>query len=254
VRRYHLWQFRTIEEEQTGGTEELEESVRERDSLLRKTHQTVRNDLQIIYGVLKLQSGRVRDALAQNFLAADQTRIMAIALVHERLTNSPEANTLDFPEYAKKLIDQLIQSYGSDSRDIHVKFELEPLPLSLGTAIPCGLIINELVTNSLRYAFPDKGPGEILIHFRQKDGSKIRLLVRDNGVGFPTNLDFRKTSTLGMMLVTGLTEQLGGTIALNNSNGTEFDISFPMNGSSPQPSVPAPRESCPAPHQSQVVS
>jgi two-component sensor histidine kinase len=203
---------------------------------------------------LKLQASRVSDELAQSFLASDQTRIMAIALVHERLTSSPQPDSLDFPEYAKNLIDQLLQSYGSDSKEVRVKFDLEQFPLSIGAAIPCGLIINELVTNSLKHAFPNGRQGEILVCFRQKDGYNIRLLVSDNGVGFPAGLDFRKTSTLGLMLVTGLTEQLGGTIALKNDNGTEFDINLPLNGNSNQASIPASGESYQKAHQTEAVS
>jgi two-component sensor histidine kinase len=107
------------------------------------------------------------------------------------------------------------------------------------------LIINELVTNSLRYAFPDKRSGEILIRFGQLDEHNLRLTVRDNGIGFPKGLDFRKTPTLGLMLVTGLTEQLGGNIVLRNHTGTEFNISFPSNGAEPtEARTPAPAEIC----------
>jgi two-component sensor histidine kinase len=180
--------------------------------------------------MLRLQAARVPDEKIQGYFTADQTRVMAIALVHESLSRAPELGKLDFPGYAKNLASQLAKAYLTDPQSVRIHFDVEPLPLELPKAIPCGLIVNELVTNSLRHAFPDNRPGEILIRFGQMNGHNLRLVVRDNGVGFPKGLDFKKTSTLGLMLVTGLTEQLGGEIVMRNHHGTEFDVSFPANG------------------------
>jgi two-component sensor histidine kinase len=244
IRRYHLWQFREDPEEvESDGLEEMEQSLHTKDALLRETYQAVKNDLQVIYGVLKLQSGRVQDRKIRSYFVADQTRVMAIALVHERLSKSDDLGSVDFPGYARNLAEQLIRSYFPDSQDIQIRFDLAPIPMRLKTAIPCGLIINELVTNSLRYAFPDRRQGEILIRFGQLDEHNFRLTVRDNGVGLPKGLDFKNTSTLGLTLVTGLAEQLGGTIAMQNQDGTEFNISFPSDGNQPtQAMAPAPAE------------
>jgi two-component sensor histidine kinase len=255
MRRFHLWQFREVKEEEPSvDAEEFEESLNEKDALLRKTYQTIRNDLQVIYGVLKLQSSRVQDQQVRSFFAADQTRVMAIALVHERLSQSEDLGAVDFLAYAKNLADQLVKTYFPDSHDIRISFDVAPLPLQLDRAIPCGLIINELVTNSLRYAFPDKRQGEILIRFGQLDNHHLRLTVKDNGVGFPKNLDFKKASTLGLMLVTGLTEQLGGTIAMRNQTGTEFNISFPSNGDHPTETLSPPPTETYQSQQAQRVS
>jgi two-component sensor histidine kinase len=255
MRRFHLWEFRDVIEKdspETDGQSEL--SLLAMSSVLRQTYQATRNDLQVIYGVLKLQSNRVGDEQIKRYFAADQTRVMAIALVHERMSKSEDLENVDFPGYAKHLTEQLKRSYLTNSQEIDVNCEVAPLPVKIGTAIPCGLIINELVSNSLQYAFPKDRPGEISVRFGQLDSDNLRLTVQDNGIGFPRGFDFRKTSTLGMMLVTGLTQQLGGTIALRNENGTAFDISFPSNGDSRvQPSMPAPVENHPS-HQTQTVS
>ena len=230
MRRYHLWQYREVRDEsESGKCEQMEKSLDSKDDLLRETYQAVKDDLQVIFGVLKLQSGRVQDRQVRSYLVADQTRVMAIAMVHERLSKSDDLGSVDFPGYARNLTEQLVRSYFPHSQDVQLRFDVAAIPLRLKTAIPCGLIINELVTNSLRYAFPDQRQGEILIRFGQLDEHHLRLTVRDNGVGFPEGLDFRKTSTLGLTLVTGLTEQLGGTVAMRNHTGTEFNISFPSD-------------------------
>lgn len=255
LRRYHLWEFRdVVEEEKADTVERSDESLAAMSELLRKTYQDTRNDLQVIYGVLKLQSSRVSDEQIRRYFAADQTRVMAIAMVHEKMSKAEDLACVDFPGYARNLTEQLVKSYHSESKNVQVSCDIAQLPLRIGTAIPCGLIINELVSNSLLYAFPEDRPGEVLIRFGQLDGQNFRLTVQDNGIGFPKGLDFKKTSTLGLMLVTGLTQQLGGTIALRNESGTTFDISFPSNGNLPaEPSIPAPVESYPS-HQTQTVS
>ena len=249
-RRYHLWQFHEVKEEEKKGPE-LEGVLEAREALLRETYRTVRNDLQVFYGLLRLQAARVQDEKIRGYFSADQTRVMAIALVHERLSQAPELGKLDFPEYAKNLTGQLVKNYLADPQSVRIHFDVEPLPLELPKAIPCGLIVNELVTNSLRHAFPDNRQGEILIRFGQANGHNLRLVVRDNGVGFPKGLDFKKTSTLGLMLVTGLTEQLGGDIVMRNHHGTEFDVSFPANGTAHlQAPVPAKTPEAYPSHQS----
>jgi len=255
MRRYHLWQFRRpAAEEKVAESENFEEVLTAKDELLRETYQAVKNDLKVIYGLLKLQSKIVRDEKARSHFAADQTRVMAIALVHERLSKAQELGFIDFPAYAKNLTDRLVQAYLSDSQDVRIKYDVASMPLKIGTAIPCGLILNELVTNSLRFAFPDNRQGEILIRFGRLDAENLRLTVSDNGVGLPKGLDFKKTSTLGLMLVTGLTEQLGGTIDHRNHNGTEFDVSFPSNGRLPAQTSMPPQVSVQPSHQTQTVS
>jgi two-component sensor histidine kinase len=149
-----------------------------------------------------------------------------MALIHEKLYQSKDLSRISFAEYIQGLATQLFHSYAANSHAITLKVDVGDVLLNIDTAIPCGLIINELVSNSLKHAFPASKEGEIRIGLHS-DNNKLRLIVSDTGVGFPKDLDFRNTGTLGLELVTTLTDQLRGTIELHSNGGTEWKIIFP---------------------------
>jgi two-component sensor histidine kinase len=157
-----------------------------------------------------------------------QDRVRAMGLVHERLYKSSDLANIDLTGYVQNLANHLMRSYGSGEGSVDLDLQVEPLPLGIDAAIPCGLIINELVSNSLKYAFPEGRKGKIFLSFRRENGDKLRLIVKDDGVGMSEKIDLASTQSLGLKLVQGLVQQLGGTLTYKIDNGTEFDISFTL--------------------------
>ncbi len=203
----------------------LYESLAEKEVLLREIYHRVKNNMQIISSLLKLQSGYVKEEKYREMFKESQNRIMSMSLVHEILYRSKDLAQIDFNNYIRELTKGLLQSYGTGS--IKLRINVENISLGIDYAIPCGLIINELVTNSLKHAFPQGREGEIKISLISTGENIIELTVSDNGVGFPKDLDFRKANTLGLRLVTILAEnQLHGETILDLSSGTEFKIKF----------------------------
>ena len=163
---------------------------------------------------------------ARQFLRESQDRIRSMALVHEMLYRSQDLARIDFGEYARSLVQQLLRSYSVDVRQLKHAIDIEHTLLGVDEAVPCGLIINELVANSLKHAFPANRGGRIWVRM-EADEHRCTLRVGDDGVGFSKELDFQQTETLGLQLVRTLTDQLGGVISLSREAGTEFTVSFP---------------------------
>ncbi|MEM4196113.1 MAG: PAS domain S-box protein, partial [Methanothermobacter sp.] len=201
--------------------EEILRSLREKEVLLREIHHRVKNNLQIISSLLNLQLSRIGDEELRKIVRESQGRIKAMAMIHEHLYQSESLERVNFREYVEKLVGDIIISHGVSVRK---NIEIEDMELDLDTAIPLGLIINELVTNSIKYAFPD-GRGTITIGMRKADGS-VELVVADDGVGLPEDVDPSSTGTLGLKLVGLLTEQLNGKMTLDVDGGTKFSIVF----------------------------
>lgn len=204
-------------------SEKIKQSLKEKEILLQEIHHRVKNNIQIISSLLSLQSFYIKDEKYKEMLKDSQDRIKSMALIHEKLYQSANLADISLEEYIQDLVQSLYRSYGTSS----ITLEVEGSDVSLGidAAIPCGLIINELVSNSLKHAFPDD-KGKIRICFRSKDDD-IELVVSDNGMGIPDTIDFRTTESLGLHLVTILVEdQLKGTVSLERSNGTTFIITF----------------------------
>ncbi len=210
--------------EQRQAEERIKASLEEKVVLLKEIHHRVKNNLQIISSLLNLQSDYLEDDRSLNIFKVSQNRIESMALIHEKLYQSKDLARINFAEYVQDLVDSLLSSYEIDSSRISAKLDLDDSLLSLDAAIPCGLIINELVLNSLKHAFPIK-KGDICITF-SKNKNAFTLLVSDNGVGFPAELDFQNTKSLGLQLVNALTSQLKGTLELNKDNGVEFKLTF----------------------------
>ena len=194
--------------------------------LLKEIHHRVKNNLMIISSLLNLQSSYIKDKASQDVFKESQNRAQSMALIHEKLYQSTDLKSIDFGEYISTLATKLFHTYNADPRLIKLKINAENILLDINTAIPLGLIVNELITNSLKYAFPDGKPGKINVDFHPKD-LHYEFIVKDNGIGFPEDIDFKKTDSLGLLIVNSLTDQIDGEITLDKNNGTEFKIKFP---------------------------
>jgi two-component sensor histidine kinase len=212
----------------------LKASLNEKEVLLKEIHHRVKNNLQIISSLLNLQTGHSKNEEASQIIQESQNRIRAMALIHETLYQSRDLAKIDFAEYIHNLAYHLFISYNVSSVVIHLNVEVDDVFLSINTAIPCGLIINELVSNSLKYAFPrslaenrKNVRNEISIALNKEADEMLVLIISDNGVGLSPHIDYKNTTTLGLQLVNTLTEQLDGIIELQQQQGTTFKIVFP---------------------------
>jgi PAS domain S-box-containing protein len=206
--------------------EQIHVSLQEKEVLLKEIHHRVKNNLQIISSLLNLQSKYINDPQALQMFIDSQNRVKSMALIHEILFQSREIAKLDFAEYIKNISIQLFRSYDAYSKNITLVINVKDIILDFDTAIPCGLIVTELVSNSLKYAFMDGRKGEISIEFSSDHSGLLTLIVSDNGIGFPENIEFEKMESLGLKLVVALANQLAGTVELDHSKGTTFKITF----------------------------
>ena len=206
---------------------QLTSSLVEKGVLLKEIHHRVKNNMQLISSLLSLQSGYITDEATLLAMRESQGRIKAMALVYEKLYGTEDLAMVDFHGYAESLVYGLFGSNGADTAKITPRLEIDKLPMDVDTAVSCGLMINELVSNALKHAFASQEGGEILVELGQETSGNLVLKVEDTGVGFPAELDFRETETLGLQLVGMLVEQLEGEIELENSNGARFQIIFP---------------------------
>jgi len=203
----------------------ISSSLKEKELLLKEIHHRVKNNLQVVSSLLKLQSSYVKDERSLDLLVDSQNRIRSMALVHQKLYQSKDFSEVDFSEYLKQLTEHLFHVFKSRQGDIGVVINAADINLSIDLAIPCGLILNELISNSLKYAFPGNNKGKINISFGKNEG-KYEIILSDNGIGFPKELDYRKTKSLGLQLVNTLVGQIDGTISMENTAGTTFKITF----------------------------
>lgn len=196
-----------------------------RETYLKEVHHRVKNNLQVISSLLFLQSSHIPDPAMREILQESQNRVKSIALIHEKLYRSPERARLDFGEYVRDLVTDLFRAYGM-SGHVAVQTVIANVAFEVDTAIPCGLILNELISNVFKHAFPGNRKGEVTITLALADSGEYQLTVRDNGVGFRPGLDWRTSNTLGLQLVHDLTRQLEGTLSVIFDGGTVFDIRF----------------------------
>lgn len=201
-------------------------SLREKEILLKEIHHRVKNNLQIISSLLNLQSAHIRDPRALEVFKEGQGRVRSMALIHEKLYQSADLERVDFSEYIKNLAAYLFRSYEVHAGAVVLNVEAEDVLLGVDTAIPCGLIINELVSNSLKHAFPGGGGGSINIRLRPADAERLTLVVADDGVGLPDGFDVRSPPSLGLQLVNTLARQLGGEVLVSEGAGAEFSITL----------------------------
>jgi PAS domain S-box-containing protein len=204
----------------------IESALAEKELLLKEIHHRVKNNMQVISSLLRLQSQFVADEATRQMLKESQDRIKAMSLVYNKLYDSPDMAHIGFKEYVAELVGDLVRAYAISPGKISVNVNIADLTFDLDTAIPVGLIINELVTNALKYAFPDGRSGVIHVWLQPSDGKYI-LSVRDNGVGLPDGFDPLGGRSLGMKLVIGLAEhQLSGKLTTKRDGGSEFRVIF----------------------------
>jgi len=196
-----------------------------KEVLLQEVHHRVKNNLQIISSLLNMHADGLPDE-AQQALDESQRRVRSMALVHEQLYSRDHPDELDFAEYAASLASEILAAYSVDSGAIQLRSDLEPVTLTIDQAVPCALILNELVTNAAKYAFPDHRAGEILIALHECGENRIRLRVADDGVGFPPGFDRTGCRSLGLRIVDILTQQLNGTIDIGPGPGADFQLTF----------------------------
>lgn len=202
------------------------ETIQARETYLKELHHRVKNNLQVISSLLFLQSRHTDDPRTLEILKESQTRVKSIALIHEKLYRSPELTSIDFAEYARDLVSDLFATYGVSEGTIAIELDVANIPVDIDTAILCGLILNELVSNVLKHAFPDGRGGRVSVGLSHTDDRWLRLTVADDGVGLPRDRDWRTGSSLGLKLVTDLTRQLDGQLDIDSAAGTTFRITF----------------------------
>jgi two-component sensor histidine kinase len=214
--------------------EQIKASLREKEVLLREIQHRVKNNMQVMSSLINLQARNITNQEAIEVLKESQSRIRSMAFVHEKLYQSKDLAKINIYDYLSSLAVHLFHSYKIDPHLIHLNLNVDNVFLDINSATPCGLIVNELISNSLKHAFPEERKGEINIEFHPREDQKLELIVKDDGVGFPEGMDFRQTETLGMQLVNMLVQQLEGTIELLKDKGTEFRIVFEELKSKPR--------------------
>jgi len=214
--------------ERTAANQQLQEALAEREVLLKEIHHRVKNNLQIIASLLDLQTDAIIDDHTRGYFLESRNRIQAMAMIHEMLYQTNDLVVIDLARYLERLTSSLLPLYVSEGR-ISLLFELREVAIGLDEAIPCGLIVNELVSNCLKYAFPDGRQGTLKVGLNAADDGMVTLTVEDDGVGLPQVLDFKEVETLGLQLVNLLVKQLWGTIELTGSPGALFKIRFPKH-------------------------
>jgi PAS domain S-box-containing protein len=202
--------------------EQITTSLREKEVLLKEIHHRVKNNLQVISSLLSLQSEHINDEEIRRALKESQNRVRSMAIIHQRLYQSGNLAEINFGGYIKELCSQLFRSYGASSRQINLSTTADEVALGVDKAIPCGIILNELVSNSLKYAFPNDQGGTISVELRMREAA-IELLVSDDGVGLPAGFDYRTAESLGLKLVHMLVEQIMGTLTQNAEHPAGMD-------------------------------
>ena len=211
--------------------ETIRESLKEKEVFMREIYHRVKNNMTVVSSLLRLQSTKVKDEHYKAMFNESVSRIKAMASIHEKLYQSEDVSRILFSDYIKDMVGNIYQSYGRSYR-IRLITDIEDITLGIDASVPCGLIVNELITNSMKYAFPatadrpEGKEGEIKLSIRTNDKSEIELTFGDNGVGLPEGLDFRNTDSLGLTLVNALVGQLQGEIELLREKGTVFVITF----------------------------
>jgi PAS domain S-box-containing protein len=218
--------FLTDVTDRHNGEESIQASLREKEVMLREIHHRVKNNMQVISSLFNLQAGKTANEEYREILKEGQTRIRAMSLVHEKLYQSRDLSKIDLAVYIQSLADHLFNVYLTDSNRIRLETDLEEVPLDINSAVPCGLILNEVISNSLKHAFPEGRKGLIRIGLKRGPDDMIILRVSDDGIGFPKDIDFLQFESLGLQIAKLLVGQLEGTIDLDRTNGTTFTVTF----------------------------
>lgn len=218
--------------EQARIEEELRSTIEDKEILLKEIHHRVKNNMQIVSSLLRIQRsylGETGNSMVLDAFRETEQRINSMALVHDRLYRSRDVARIDLSTYIEQLANELIQTFRMESSAIALKTNIEAVRISITQAIPCGLILNELVSNAIKYAFPEGSEGWIEVAFHRVADRAYELSVRDNGVGLPQGFRLESATTMGMVIVDSLVRQLGGTLSISNQNGAAFSIRFQVD-------------------------
>jgi len=205
---------------------ELEKSLKEKEALLKEIHHRVKNNMQIVSSLLRLQSRKIKDKKVLGIFNQSQNQIKSMAFIHEKLYQSKSFSRIDFGSYIEKLIKHLAYFYEGEKKEIKFNINIENIYLEINRAIPLGLITNELVTNSLKYAFPTGEKGEIYIHMKKSPEGKFTIVIGDDGLGVKSSKEIFESETLGVQIVQDLVRQIKGTIELDIEKGLAYRIVF----------------------------
>ena len=216
--------------ERRNAEKQLKRSLEGKEILLKEIHHRVKNNLQIISSLIYLQTRKIQDDKTNESLNEINSRIRSIALIHENIYKSDRFDKIDFNEYVHTIIQELFSIYKINTNNIQIKININEVFLDIDTSILCGLIINELVTNAMKHAFPDNRKGEIVVE-TQSNQTEFIVIIRDNGVGLPKHIDIDHMQTLGLQLVSNLVKQLNGTLLISTEKWTEFRIILPKRTS-----------------------
>ncbi len=209
-------------------------SLREKEVLIREIHHRVKNNMQVVSSMLNLQSETTSSEECRLILKKVRTRVRAMSLVHEKLYQSQNLVQIEFGEYAESLTTHLFQIYQVKPDQIRLEMEFGKVLLDINLSVPCGLLLNELISNALKHAFPEARPGVLKIGLRRGSENRVELRVADDGCGFLEELDFRMAPTLGFQIVNSLVRQMDATIELDRTNGTSFTVTFPESNYKPR--------------------
>jgi two-component sensor histidine kinase len=208
--------------------DQVKASLQEKEVLLKEIHHRVKNNLQVVSSLLHLQSEQIQDPRITEAFRDSQNRVRSMALIHERLYQSENLAVIDFAAYVHNLAEHLLHSYGVGMENVTLDVEADAVSLDIDTAAPCGLLLNELVSNALKHGFPDGRKGVIQVGLCSDQDGHLTLTISDDGVGFPKDLDMQNTRSLGLQLVQTLVQQLDGRIEVHRRNGTAFRVTFPV--------------------------
>ena len=203
----------------------IQAALQEKDILLGEIHHRVKNNLQVVHSLLDLQSTRIRDESVREMLRDSQNRIRSMALIHQSLYQSKDFARVNFNSVLETLVPILLQSYRSGDQELEFELDANDVRISLNLAVPCGLIVNELITNAIKHAFPDRKQGTIRMELRETD-QEVVLSISDDGIGLPADLDLRNCSTLGLQLVSLLADQMQAELTINPAHPTRFSLRF----------------------------
>jgi PAS domain S-box-containing protein len=217
-----------LEQRVRARTAELTATLKEREVLLQEVHHRVKNNLQVIASLIGMQARLLEEGGAKSALEECRSRVEAIALIHEKLYQSKDYARVPFSEYARSVAASVFEAGGSSRSGVSLQFAIQDVALAVDKAIPCGLILNELVTNALKHAFRGR-PGTVRVELTRVEGG-VRLAVSDDGVGLPAGLDVRSSESLGLQLVRMLAKQVGGDLRVEVAGGTCFRLTVPIAG------------------------
>ncbi|MDO8895136.1 PAS domain S-box protein [Nitrosomonas sp.] len=209
--------------------EQLKAALKEKDLFLAEIHHRVKNNLQIIDSLLGMQSDLLFNSTAISVLKESQNRVKSMALIHQILYESSDFSRVDFSSVTQSLVDSLSTSYAIDTSRIRINIDVDQVFLSIDTSIPLGLILNELCSNAMKYAFPENGSGNINITLKHLNSEILQVLITDNGIGIPEELDIENIASLGLQLVHLLSEQISAELIIHRRNPTSFHLNVPLS-------------------------